>query len=214
MIGIIDYGAGNLRSVGKAFEFLGAPTKVIQGPADIKGVSRLVLPGVGAYAAALDNLHSRGIADPIAVWLKADRPFLGICLGLQLLFDESEEAPGRKGFGRFSGRALKFQAYKVPQIGWNKIQFEGSTGLLSLRHACVPRGDTIVQNINAGSYFFFLHSYYVVPSDPTITIASTRYGIEYAAAVQQGNVCGVQFHPEKSGDLGLQLLRNWIDHGD
>lgn len=200
MIGIIDYGAGNLRSVAKAFEFLGAPARIIQGPHDFNGIDRLVLPGVGAFGAALDNLNSRGIARPVAAWLAADRPFLGICLGLQLLFDESEEAPGQKGFGRFCGCARRFMARKVPQIGWNMIRFAPSVRLF--------------KKINSGSYFFFLHSYYVVPADRSITIASTRYGTEYAAAVQHGNICGVQFHPEKSGDFGLQLLKNWIEDGN
>jgi imidazole glycerol phosphate synthase glutamine amidotransferase subunit len=200
VIGIVDYGAGNLRSVAKAFEFLGAPTRIIAGPNDFPGVDRLVLPGVGAYGAALDHLNARGIFRPVVDWLAADRPFLGICLGLQLLFDESEEAPGGKGLARFRGRARKFEARKVPQIGWNGVKF--------------TRSVRFFQKISSGSYFFFLHSYYVLPADPSIAIASARYGNEFAAAVQHGSVYGVQFHPEKSGDLGLQLLKNWIEDGN
>ena len=196
MIAIIDYGAGNLKSVKKAFDFLGAESRVVSGPEGLEGVERIVLPGVGAFGAAANRLTDAGLFEPIRAWLAADRPFLGICLGLQLLFEGSAETPGAAGFGIFHGRCLRFTEGKVPQIGWNQIRGR--------------REEALLEGITDDSFFYFLHGYYCAPQDDDVVVAETEYGTTYASAVGRGNIMAVQFHPEKSGELGLRLLKNWL----
>jgi imidazole glycerol-phosphate synthase subunit HisH len=197
MIGIIDYGAGNLLSVRKALEYLGVQASVIAGHEKFKDIDKLILPGVGAFCAAMDKIKERGLYEPIAKWLNADRPFLGICLGMQLLFEQSEESPGSRGFGAFKGTVKRFTGHKVPQIGWNQVN--------SIKESVLCAG------IVDGSYFYFLHGYYVVPEDASITTGVTQYQIQYTSIVEKGNTRGVQFHPEKSSTYGLKLLKNWVD---
>ena len=196
MIGIIDYGAGNLLSVKKALEFLGMNVKVIASKENFDGIERLILPGVGAFQAAIDKINERGLYAPIYQWLSEDKPFLGICLGMQLLFEESEESPGIKGFTIFKGAVARFRNHKVPQIGWNQVSFTRESKLLA--------------GIDDGAFFYFLHSYYVKPHDETITAGTTQYDVSYASIIEKGNIRAVQFHPEKSSTIGLALLRNWV----
>lgn len=198
LLGLIDYGSGNLRSVGKALLKIGANVEHLATPERLEEMDAVVLPGVGAFGDCVDQLQQRGLWDPLANWLQADRPFLGICLGYQLLFESSEETPGVAGFGRFKGAVKRFPAgaLKVPQIGWNALNF-------SQPHARLWRG------LAAGSYVYFVHSYYPQPEDKTVVAATADYGGPFAAAVEAGNTMGVQFHPEKSQESGLLLLENF-----
>ncbi len=195
-IGIIDYGAGNLLSVKKAFDFLGVEAFFVKSDEEMEGANAIVLPGVGAFGAAMESLKNLKLS--IVEWIIADKPYLGICLGLQLLFEESAESPGVNGLSVLRGRVVKFQADKVPQIGWNSIQ--------------IVKDAPVFEGIRDGEYFYFLHSYYVVPKDDNIVISKTVYGGEtYTSGVQRGNLIAVQFHPEKSGQAGLKFLKNWLN---
>lgn len=197
MIAIIDYGAGNLKSVKKAFDHLQADSKVISSSEEWNGFEKLVLPGVGSFGAAVKKLCEAKFIDLIKDWLAADKPFLGICLGMQLLMESSMESEDNIGLSQFKGKCLRFRQGKVPQIGWNQIQIQKQSRLL----------DGIAHN----SFFYFLHSYYINPENENIITAKTEYGITYPSIVEKGNVYAVQFHPEKSGDNGLKLLKNWIE---
>ncbi len=195
-IGIIDYGAGNLLSVKKAFDFLDVEAFFIRSYREMKDTSAIVLPGVGAFKAAMDSL--KNIRESIIEWIASGKPYLGICLGLQLLFEESEESPGVEGLSVLKGKVVKFRAGKVPQIGWNSIK--------------IVRTSPVFNGINDGEYFYFLHSYYVIPEDNKFVISKTDYGGEtYTSGVQRDNLIAVQFHPEKSGRAGLKFLKNWIN---
>jgi glutamine amidotransferase len=198
LLGLIDYGSGNLRSVSKALQKVGAQVETLATPDRIEAMDGIVLPGVGAFGDCAQQLHERGLWEPLAQWLEAGKPFLGICLGYQLLFETSEESPGVCGFGRFAGAVRRFDTpgFKVPQIGWNALQFT--------RH-----GSPLWQEMENGSYVYFVHSYYPVPTDPGIISATADYGTPFAAAVEEGALSGVQFHPEKSQDTGLTLLHNF-----
>jgi glutamine amidotransferase len=197
MIAIIDYGVGNLRSVQRAFEHVGAEVTVTAHRETIESASAVVLPGVGAFGKAMSNLERAGLVDVIRQVIAQGRPFLGICLGLQLLFEESEEMGQHKGLGIFGGRVKRFEVdLKVPQIGWNQIHIQRTSSLL--------------EGVADGSYVYFVHSYYVAPADPEIVLATTDYEIDYACIVGQGNVFGIQFHPEKSQAVGLRILRNFV----
>jgi len=197
MIGIIDYGAGNLRSVKKAIDFLHIENVIIQSQADFtEHIEKVILPGVGSFGAAVETMKAKKLYAPVAEWLAADRPFLGICLGMQMLFGESEESPGVKGFEVFHGNIPQFTQGKVPQIGWNQVQHTSPAPLF--------------EGIADNAFFYFLHGYYVNPESSDVTIAATDYGITYTSAVQKGRIYGVQFHPEKSSDVGIQLLKNWV----
>jgi len=195
MIGIIDYNAGNLRSVIKAFTHIGAPCKLVKHERDAQNIERLLLPGVGAFRSAIENLKIQGVYDLIARWLEQERPFLGICLGLQILCEKSEESTDAVGFARIPVTVKRFTEHKVPQIGWNQVTYRKSTPLM--------------EHIKDGTFFYFLHSYYV-PAENDTTIGVTDYGIPYASIIIQDRICAVQFHPEKSGKAGLQLLKNWV----
>jgi glutamine amidotransferase len=196
-IGIVDYGAGNLRSVKKALDYLGADNRFVQGPDDLVGVQKLILPGVGAFGHAVERMRGSGLVPSLVSWLNADRPFLGICLGLQLLFEASSESEAAQGLAFFPGRCEKFTAPKIPQMGWNDIEIARDTPLL--------------EGIPPQAYFYFVHSYYVVPQLEDIVIARTYYATDFVSIAGRGRVFGVQFHPEKSGRVGLRLLQNWIE---
>jgi glutamine amidotransferase len=196
MIAIIDYGMGNLRSVQRAFEYVGAEVVVTAHRETIESASAVVLPGVGAFGKAMSNLEQEGLTDVIRQVIAQGRPFLGICLGLQLLFEDSDEMGQHKGLGVFGGKVKRFEVdLKVPQIGWNQIHIQQASRLL--------------EGVADGSYAYFVHSYYVVPADPEIVLAATDYEIDYASIIGQDNVFGIQFHPEKSQAVGLRILRNF-----
>jgi imidazole glycerol-phosphate synthase subunit HisH len=191
---IIDYGMGNLGSVAKALAFLGFPAQVTSDPDLVAQADRLVLPGVGAMDYAMSQLRERSMDQAIAAFLKTGRPFLGICLGMQLMFESSEEGH-TQGLGLLPGVVRRFPdqpGLKVPHMGWNRLQ--------DSRLALLPEGGS----------FYFVHSYYVDPAEPSLTAARSFHGIPFTAAVQQDQILLTQFHPEKSGDAGLQLLRDWI----
>jgi glutamine amidotransferase len=203
MIAIIDYGMGNLRSVAKAFEYIGCPAVVTSMPETVRQAERVVLPGVGAFEKAMENLTASGMAAVVRETVAAGKPFLGICLGLQLLFEASMEsfatAEPVPGLGIFPGKVVQFQVdptLKVPQIGWNQI-------------AKLPRYNPLFAGVPEGSYVYFVHSYYVKPVEPGIVACTTNYGIDYCSGIAVGNTFAVQFHPEKSSAVGLQILRNF-----
>ena len=200
MIALIDYGSGNIRSVFKALQHEGADVQLIGTPEGLKAADAVVLPGVGAFGDCVRGIQSRGLWKPLNDWLQSGRPFLGICVGYQLLFETSEEAlDGTRGFGFFAGKVRRFTTpgLKVPQIGWNSLQFPAT------RHR-------LWEGLPENPHVFFVHSYYPAPQNPAETIASTEYGESFAAAAARGNVAGTQFHPEKSQKVGLRILRNFI----
>jgi len=205
-IGIIDYGMGNLGSVSNACRFLNLPARIITGPEEMNACSALILPGVGAFGDCMKHLSEHGFVEPIKAWIKADRPFLGICLGLQVLFETGEESPGTPGLGILRGSVRKFQLppeLKVPQIGWNRVYQK-------------QPGCPLFSGIADGTHFYFVHSYYVEAQDASLTSGETGYGINYTSAICRGNLMAVQFHPEKSQEAGLSLLKNfgaWINSG-
>jgi glutamine amidotransferase len=199
MIAIVDYGMGNLRSVQKAFEKIGTTARVVPFPRDIANARGIVLPGVGAFGQAMNNLRAIGWITPLRDAAARSVPFVGICLGMQLLFESSEEMGQYEGLGILPGEVKRFNSgLKVPQMGWNQIH------LVEAKHA-----SPLLRDVADGSYAFFVHSYYCVPRDAPTTIATTDYGIEFASVVQQGNVFGAQFHPEKSQSVGLKMLENF-----
>lgn len=200
LLGLIDYGSGNLRSVGKALAKVGAQVELVSDPHGLGKVDAVVLPGVGAFGDCAEQLRGRGLWEPLADWLRGERPFLGICLGYQLLFESSEETPGVVGFGRFAGTVRRFDApgIKVPQIGWNQLRFTQ------------PRAP-LWSGLEDGSFVYFVHSFYPAPQDERIVAATADYGGSFAAAISDGPVSGMQFHPEKSQAAGLTMLRNFVD---
>jgi len=205
MIAIIDYGMGNLRSVSKAFEHLGAQVLVTRDPNKIASASKIVLPGVGAFKDCMKNLEDLDLVDPIVKSIESGKPFLGICLGMQLLFTESEEFGRHKGLNLIPGKVVRFPEtapgqkksepikLTVPQIGWNQIEKQKPVSYL--------------KGIPEGSYVYFVHSYYVVPKDPKTIATTTEYGVEFASSVQKDNMFATQFHPEKSQAVGLKILK-------
>lgn len=196
MICIVDYGMGNLRSVEKAFAFLGREVVVSSDPEALKAADGVVLPGVGAFGDAMRELEERGLADPLRESISSGVPFLGICLGLQLLFGESEESPGVRGLGVLPGRVVRFPfLVKVPHMGWNDIRLVGI--------------HPVMEGIEEGSYFYFVHSYYVVPERDEHRLTLTRYGDDFVSGVAAKNLVAFQFHPEKSSNAGLRILDNF-----
>ena len=197
MIAIIDYGAGNLKSVKKAFDYLKVKSKVVSAPEEVADAEKIVLPGVGAFGAAVQKLYETDFFSFLQQWIAEDRPFLGICLGLQLLMEKSSESAGVSGLGVFKGKCRRFEQDKVPQIGWNQVN--------------IQKVSRLIQDIDDQSFFYFLHGYFIQPVDENIVTATTSYGVTYPSIVERGNVFAVQFHPEKSGDIGLKLLKNWVE---
>ncbi len=196
MITIIDYGMGNLRSVQKAFERVGAKAIIADNCAAIKKADKLVLPGVGAMQPAYQKLQSLGIIPSIKEFIESGKPFLGICLGLQLLFERSEEGRTTKGLGILEGDVKKFKSLKVPQMGWNQIKIK--------KDKC-----PLFKGIENSSNVYFCHSYYVNPQDKDAVVTVTDYGRDFTSAIWKENIFGVQFHPEKSQKIGLKILENF-----
>lgn len=199
MVTIIDYDAGNIRSVEKAFQYLGADVKVSRDKADILRADRLVLPGVGAFGDAARKLREYGLTDLVREAASDGRPFLGICLGLQLLYADSEESPEAEGLGLLAGHVVRFTdrpGFKIPQIGWNSLELQNDGRLF--------------KGVPVGSYVYFVHSYYVKAEDPATVRARMTYANQADVSVESGNIFGCQFHPEKSGEVGLQILNNFL----
>lgn len=199
MIAIIDYDAGNIRSVEKAFAFLGESAAVTRDPETILNADGVVLPGVGAFGDAMDKLRAYGLDRVVRECVDRNKPFLGICLGLQLLFAESEESPGVEGLHILEGRIVRIpsdQGLKVPHIGWNSLQFQTDSRLFD--------------NLPENPFVYFVHSFYLQAADTEIVTATADYGVQIHASVEKGNLFACQFHPEKSSDVGMQMLRNFI----
>ncbi len=199
-VGLVNYDSGNLRSVRKALESCGASVTMVEGAQQFSGIEALVLPGVGAFGDAAASLQQRGLWGPIASWLGEDRPFLGICLGYQLLFESSEESPDARGFGFLQGRVTRFADApnrKVPHMGWNSI---------TPARPEIP----VLAGINQGSYFYFVHSYYPRPVNSNLVSTWCDYGERFAAGISSGRLTATQFHPEKSQQNGLRLLQNFL----
>lgn len=210
MIAIIDYGMGNLRSVQKAFEAVGERPVVTRDPGVISAASHVVLPGVGAFGDAMDHLHEFGLVDVIRRVIEGGKPFLGICLGLQVLFTESEEHGHHKGLNLVQGKVLRFPdrvmtrtvkgadeavRLKVPHIGWNDLRLQ--------------RKAPVLRDVPEGSHVYFVHSYYVVPHDEELVATMTTYGLEFTSSIWKDNIFACQFHPEKSHDVGLKILKRF-----
>ena len=200
MIAIIDYGAGNLQSVKKALDYIGAKSIITFDKSEIEAASHVILPGVGSFGDAMDSMRKRGLEETVRRSANGEKPFLGICLGLQLLFAVSEESPDAKGLGIFDGEIKKIpkaDGLKVPHMGWNSVR--------------LCQRDGIFKGIPDNSYFYFVHSYYLSGAPENAVGAVTDYGVEIECAVQRGLVAATQFHPEKSSEAGLQLLKNFAE---
>ncbi len=200
MIAVIDYDAGNIRSVEKALLLLGQEVRITQDAGEILSADKVILPGVGAFGDAMDNIRKRGLEPVIRQVADKGTPFLGICLGLQLLFERSEEAPGVKGLGLIKGEILKIpekEGMKIPHMGWNSLHLEHDGKLF--------------RGIEEQAYVYFVHSYYLKAEDENIVKASTEYCTHIHASVEKGNIFACQFHPEKSSDVGLHILKNFIE---
>jgi len=196
VIAIVDYGMGNLRSVQKALEKVGAPARIVHAPAELDGAHGIVLPGVGAFGQAMENLRSGDWIEPLRELVSRRVPLIGICLGMQLLFETSEEMGQHQGLGLLHGEVKRFSGVlKIPQMGWNQVR--------------ICRTSPLLDGIQPGGYAFFVHSYYCEPRDLSVILATTDYGIEFASVVGQGHIYGAQFHPEKSQVVGLKILENF-----
>lgn len=193
---VVDYGMGNLRSVQKAFESVGQKAVVSSSAPDIENAEKLVLPGVGAFGAGMAELERRGLIEPVKRFVNSTRPFLGICLGLQLLFTESEEEGNYKGLNLIAGKVKRFpvMGLKVPHMGWNRIR----------KKEC-----SLLKDIPDGTYMYFVHSYYVEPEDENLVVTWTDYGLKFASFIWKDNIYAMQFHPEKSQEMGLRILKNF-----
>jgi glutamine amidotransferase len=195
-LAIIDYGVGNLRSVEKAFAATGCDAIVSGDDQVLRTAERLVLPGVGAFGACMKALAERGFDQLVRERVRAGTPLLGVCVGMQLLFETSDEFGATSGLGLLRGRVRRFNDdLVVPHVGWNRLN--------------QIREDPLFNEVANGSFFYFVHSYYCEPVDDSVIAGETEYGVKYASVVAHGNVCGVQFHPEKSQNAGLQLLKNF-----
>lgn len=200
MVAIIDYDAGNIKSVEKAFQFIGQDTVVTREPEQIYRADHVVLPGVGAFGDAMDKLNKYGLVEVIKTVTSKEVPFIGICLGQQLLFDSSEESVGAAGLGILRGQIKKIPnnngQLKIPQIGWNNLAY--------------PSKGRLFEGIDEGQYVYFVHSYYLHAEERDIVKATTEYGTLIDASVEKGNIFACQFHPEKSSDVGMQILKNFV----
>jgi imidazole glycerol-phosphate synthase subunit HisH len=200
LLAIIDYEMGNLRSVQKAFERVGHTATITSDPAILANADKIVLPGVGAFRDAISALRDRQLVEPIRAAVAAGKPFLGICLGLQLLFDKSYEDGEYEGLGIVPGKVVRFRVpreFKVPHMGWNQVRFE--------------RRPPVFEGVPDGSHFYFVHSYYVVPSDESIVATETDYAQPFCSSIWRDNLVAVQFHPEKSQSAGLRVLQNFAE---
>ena len=198
MVVVVDYGMGNLRSVQKGFEKVGSRAVISRDPEEVTNADRLVLPGVGAFPECMKNLGRFNLIEPVVEFVKSGRPFLGICLGLQLLFDESEEFGRHEGLKLIPGKVKAFDramGLKIPHMGWNQVRFS-------------KRGQ-LFEGIEDSSFFYFVHSYYVVPDEASDIAGESDYGIQFTCAVSRDNIFAVQFHPEKSQEIGLRVLKNF-----
>lgn len=196
MIAIIDYGMGNLRSVQKALEKVGADTQITQNPEEIQSAEKIILPGVGAMRPAMEKLEALELVPVIKSVVAKGTPFLGICLGFHLLFETSSEGGNTAGLGILKGSVERFSSLKVPQIGWNQLHIKNPNA-------------PILKNIDEAANVYFCHSYFVKPTDASIIATTTNYAIDFASSVYKDNILGTQFHPEKSQAVGLQILKNF-----
>ena len=196
MIALLDYGAGNVGSVLKAVRYLGYDAQPVDQPGPLEDAEKVILPGQGHFGAMMDRIKERELLEPLRRRIAANKPYLGICLGLQALYEASDEAPEIAGLGFLRGRVTRFEGIdKVPQVGWNQLQ--------------VQRGDKLFQGIGEGSFVYYCHSYYGPVTEDTVAV--TEYGQTYAAGIERGNIWAVQFHPEKSGEVGLKVLKNFLE---
>jgi glutamine amidotransferase len=196
---IVDYGMGNLRNVQKGFERVGVEAVLTRSKREIQKASAIVLPGVGAFKDCMDNLEKRGLVDLLRQSIEGGKPYLGICLGLQILFSESEEFGLHRGLDVVKGKVVKFKPdpeHKVPHMGWNTVE--------------VVKEIPLLQGIRSGEFFYFVHSYYVVPEDKACVATVTEYGEPFVSSISKGNVFATQFHPEKSHEMGLKILEDFI----
>lgn len=200
MLAVIDYGAGNLRSVLYALKHLQVgDMRLARAPEELAGADKIILPGVGAFGACMDQMRRQDLVEPLKDALAAGLPYLGICVGMQMLFELGEEMGEHAGLGILGGRVIRFPQFtdrKVPHMGWNQLN--------------IRRKSELLNGLGGANYVYFVHSYYCAPADRDIVVASVDYGVEFAAFVQQGNIYGVQFHPEKSQKIGLQILANFL----
>ena len=200
MTAIIDYDAGNIKSVEKALQYLGEEVIITREAEVILNADGVILPGVGAFGDAMDKLNRYGLTEVIHQYVETGKPFLGICLGLQLLFEESEESPGVRGLHLLDGKIVRIPAengLKVPHIGWNDLSF--------------PREGKLFRGLKEHSYVYFVHSFYLQAEEEQVVTATAEYGVNIHASVEKGNVFACQFHPEKSSEVGMQILRNFIE---
>ena len=202
MICVVDYGMGNLRSVSKALEALKGAVRVSDDPKVVKRADKIVLPGVGGFGQAMKELKRLRLIEPLLASIKRGKPFLGICLGLQLLMERSDESPGIRGLGVIPGKvrripSSKKRSFKIPQMGWNQVTFK--------------KRSPLIRGVSNNSYFYFVHSYYADPLDSDVTLGTTYYGLTFASMFARDHLFAAQFHPEKSQSMGLAILKNFIN---
>lgn len=190
---VLDYGAGNLKSMTNMLDSLGYEYQLCDNKEMLESAERLIFPGVGHFRQVMDSLNSRGLTETLIKKVKSGIPFIGICVGMQVLFEESEEAPGLKGLGLLKGKVVKFTEGKVPQIGWNKLKTTSNNTILT------------------DDYVYFVNSFYVVPEVKSVVSAYAYYHVDFVASVEYKNVTGMQFHPEKSGDVGFSYIKKWLE---
>ncbi len=200
-VAVVDYGMGNIRSMATSLARAGARVRIAKSPAEIEGAAGLVLPGVGAFERGMRNLSEAGLLEPVVEFARSGRPFLAVCIGMQLLFEESEEGGFHKGLGVLPGRVVRLpEGQKIPEMGWNTID-----------RTEFAAGSPFSETLKDGEYFYFAHSYRAEAEDPADVVATTEYGVRYASAVGRGRLLGTQFHPEKSAGAGLDVLKRFVE---